>query len=183
LHVDYWDYLGWKDEFSSPLFSRRQEFYVQKFKLDSAYTPQMVVDGNAQFTGSNLGQAAKAITEAAKSPKAAIQISKAGDKLNIKITDLPEHDVATVFLAIAEDNLTSKVERGENKGKNLEHVSVVRELKGLSTINPPDKSFETETSVQINPGWKRENLKAIVFIQENKSRKILGAGRFSIDNN
>ncbi len=73
LHVDYWDRLGWKDEFSSPLFSQRQTVYAQRLNLDSTYTPQMIVDGRIQFVGSNLGEAGKAITEAAKSPKANIE--------------------------------------------------------------------------------------------------------------
>src|SRR5688500_5386821 len=51
LHVDYWNYLGWRDEFSSNAFSQRQNGYAKRFKLDSIYTPQMVVDGQKQFTG------------------------------------------------------------------------------------------------------------------------------------
>ena len=54
LHVDYWNNLGWRDEYSSPLYSQRQTVYVQKLKLDSTYTPQMIVDGRLQFVGSNL---------------------------------------------------------------------------------------------------------------------------------
>src|SRR5215203_5351918 len=59
FHVDYWDRLGWKDRFSSPLFSRRQEIYSQALKLDSSYTPQMIVNGESQFVGSDSGKAAK----------------------------------------------------------------------------------------------------------------------------
>src|SRR5580658_6565078 len=56
-HVDYWDTLGWKDRFSSPAFTERQSSYAHSFGLDSPYTPQMVVDGAAQFTGSDAHQA------------------------------------------------------------------------------------------------------------------------------
>src|SRR5258705_13165710 len=55
-HVDYWDRLGWKDRFSSPMFTRRQEGYARRFHLDSAYTPQAVIDGATQAVGSNAGQ-------------------------------------------------------------------------------------------------------------------------------
>lgn len=179
LHVDYWDYLGWKDEFSSALFTQRQQFYAQKLKLDSTYTPQMIVDGRTEFVGSNSGKAAKAITEAAKIQKGKIEIVQNGDKISVRIADLPEHETANVFLAIAENNLASNVVRGENKGLRLEHQSVVRELKSIGSLDATKKSAELETVLQFNQKWKRENLKIIVFVQENDSRKVLGAGRIS----
>lgn len=183
LHVDYWNYLGWKDEFSSPLFTQRQQFYVQKFKLASAYTPQMVVDGTAEFTGSDTGKAARAIAEAAKTPKGKVEIVEIGGKIKVKIADLPEHAAATVFLAVTEDNLATTVARGENSGRRLEHHSVVRDLKSIGTINSNEKSAEIETLLQLQPGWKRENLKIIVFAQENESRRVLGVGRIGFGKN
>ncbi len=175
LHVDYWDRLGWKDEFSSPLYSQRQTVYAQKLKLDSTYTPQMIVDGHTQFVGSNLGEAGKAITEAAKSPKANIEAAFNNENtLQIKIFAVPKHEAATVFLAIAEDNLSSKVKRGENTGKNLEHISVVRELKAIGKIEANSDRFEQEAAFTLKPEWKKENLKYVIFVQENESRRILG---------
>ena len=181
LHVDYWNNLAWKDEFSAPLFTQRQAFYVERLKLDSAYTPQMVVDGRTEFSGTDLGKAAKAITEAAKLPKANIEIVRLEDKLTVKISALPDHDVSNVFLAIAEDNLVTSVARGENSGKTLEHQSVVRELKSIRLLQRPEKSAEIETVLQINQNWKKENLKLIVFVQENESRKVLGVGRIAFE--
>ena len=177
FHVDYWDRLGWKDAYSSPLFTQRQEFYSEAFKLDSIYTPQMVVDGKTEFVGNDSGRAAKVITEAAKNQKGTVEIVKNEDKLTIKIADLPEHENTTVYLAIAEDNLVSNVARGENSGKTLEHQSVVRELKTVGILNSRQKTLEIETSLQLNSNWKRDNLKIIVFAQENGSRKILGVGK------
>jgi len=183
LHVDYWNYLGWKDEFSTPLFTQRQELYVEKLKVDSSYTPQMIVDGKIQFVGSDSGKAAKAITEAAKIQKGKIEIVKNNDKLTVKITDLPAHENSNVFLAIAEDKLVSNVGRGENAGKTLEHQSVVRELKSIETLNSQEKSAEIETILPLNQNWKKENLKIIVFVQENDSRRILGVGRITLEKN
>lgn len=178
LHVDYWNRLGWADEFSSPLYSQRQELYAQRFKQTDVYTPQMVVDGSEQFTGSDTGKATKAITEAAKAAKATIELSvAAGEKLKIKIFNLPEHENSTVFLAISEDGLISNVKRGENSGKTLEHVSVARELKAIGNVNAQDKAFEAETIFQIQPNWKKENLKLVVFVQGNANRKIYGVKR------
>jgi hypothetical protein len=137
----------------------------------------MIVDGRTQFTGTDLGKAAKAIDAAAKAQKAKIEIARNEDKLIVKITNLPDHETANIFLAIAEDNLFSNVARGENSGKRLEHQSVVRELKSIGTLKPQEKTAEIETFLTLSPVWKKENLKIVVFVQENESRKILGVGR------
>lgn len=175
LHVDYWNYLGWKDEFSQKQFSERQSGYAERFKLDSVYTPQMVVDGGTQFVGSNLDNANKAISDSAKNQKANIEISKATDKLAVKISGAPTHDGAYVWLAIAEDDLKTNVRRGENGGKTLDHVSVVREMKLLGNLAAADKTFEAETALQFSPAWKKENLKFVVFVQGKDSKKVFGA--------
>src|SRR6185369_5770966 len=101
----------------------------------------------------------------------------------VKIADLPDHEGSNIFLAITEDNLVSNVAKGENSGKKLEHQSVVRELKSIGTLNAPDKSGEIETTLQLKPNWKRENLKIVAFVQENASRRILGAGRILLEKN
>ena len=181
LHVDYWNYLGWRDEFSSPLFSQRQDLYGKKFKLESIYTPQMVVDGEAQFTGSDTNRAIVSAVEAAKKKKGNIEFARDDEKLKIIVKDLPEHADSTVFLAIAEDNLSSKVSRGENRGQKLEHVSVARALNSIGAVEGKKDnadftlSFQNELAAQKD--WKKENLKIIVFVQENESRRILAVGR------
>lgn len=174
LHVDYWDSPGWKDPFSSLAFSKRQDIYSQRFRADN-YTPQMIVDGSEAFVGSDAGRAQKAIANAAKAPKATIEIVRADDKLKIKITNAPAHENATVFLAVAESDLASSVRGGENSGRKLAHSSVVRELKSLGMMTAQQKDLEMESVVQMQPTWKKENLKLIVFAQENQTRRIFGA--------
>lgn len=177
FHVDYWNYLGWKDEFSSPAFGQRQGQYVQSFRLDSNYTPQMVVDGQTEFVGSHSDKASEAIVNAAKIRKGTVAASINADKLKVSITGLPKHENATVFLAIAEDGLATNVKRGENAGSNLQHTSVVRELKQLGSIGSETDSHTSEADIQISPAWKRENLKFVVFVQENSSKKVIAAGK------
>lgn len=179
FHVDYWDYIGWKDVFASPLFTKRQEIYSQKLKLDSTYTPQMIVDGKTQFVGSDAGKAANAIVNAAKDEKAKVEILLENNKFRIRISDIPKHENATVYLAISENNLASSVKKGENSGKKLEHSSVVRELKAIGNIAPEQSSFENEAVVEINKDWKKEDVKLVVFVQENESRKIIGVSRIN----
>ncbi|HXH70946.1 MAG TPA: DUF1223 domain-containing protein, partial [Pyrinomonadaceae bacterium] len=180
LHVDYWNSRSWNDEFSAPMFSRRQDIYGQIFKLDSIYTPQMIVDGQAQFAGTDLAKVQKAIIESAKNEKGKIELSTVSDargdtKLKAKISDLPKHEVSTVFLAVAEDNLVSN--RGESSGAKRIYTSVVRELKSLGFLTAEQKNLEIETFLQFQPNWKTENLKLVVFVQENASRKVFGIGK------
>lgn len=176
FHVDYWDSLGWKDPFASPLFTQRQRVYDRKFRTGSIYTPQMVVDGDIQFIGSKLDKAEKAITRSAVNAKALVALSFEGDTLNVDISNVPKIDAATVYLAIAEDGVGSDVRRGENAGRKLTHVAVTRSLTGLGRIEPGDSSFSSKTVVSTDPSWKRKNLKAVVFVQENHTRNVYGVG-------
>ncbi len=181
FHVDYWDYLGWKDKYASPLFSQRQRVYDRKFRTGKIYTPQMIVDGDIEFVGSRKKSAEKAIKKSVKNEKATVKLKLNKDKLIVKISELPEHKDATVYLAIAEDNLSTDIKRGENAGKNLTHLSVVRSLNALGRIMPNDKSFEAKKNLQIQKDWKKKNLKLVVFIQENRSRKVIGLNRISME--
>src|SRR5262245_43533606 len=73
-HVDYWNYIGWSDPFSSAAFSARQEAYSQAFGQERIYTPQMVVAGQAELVGTNMNKAREAIAKAAGSPKADVRV-------------------------------------------------------------------------------------------------------------
>jgi hypothetical protein len=140
----------------------------------------MVVDGNRQFVGGNLGEAQKAVTEAVKSPKAEIELAVSDDKLKVKISNLPAHSFANVFLAIAENDLSTDVKRGENGGKILTHTAVVRNFKTIGSITAEDKGFETETIFQTPAAWKRKNLKLVVFVQEEEKSKIIGVSQVKL---
>jgi hypothetical protein len=177
FHVDYWDYIGWKDVYAKREFTRRQENYAEAFRLSSNYTPQMVVDGSLEFVGNNSNKANDAIASSIKSQKGNVELTRTGDKLSIRITDLPKHSDSTVFLAIAEDNLSSDVKRGENSGSKLPHQAVVRELSATGLIASEQSSANFETSVNIKPDWKKQDVKFVVFVQENDSKKILGVNQ------
>lgn len=179
LHVDYWNSTKWRDVYSSPIFSRRQQLYSQALKINQNYTPQMIVDGQAEFTGNSLSKAQKAILDAGKTPKATIELSNENDKVKIKISNAPAHENATVFLAVTESNLVSN-RKGVKGEKFPEHVSVVRNLASLGMLTAQQANFELETALQIQPEWKRENLKLVIFVQENASRKIFGATRTNL---
>src|SRR5262245_5506117 len=187
-HVDYWNYIGWTDPFSSSAFSARQETYARAFgQQDNVYTPQMIVDGQTEFNGSAMNKAREAIAKAAGSPKADVRIvipetktQKDNQKvrLNVSVKNLPpvnRGDVAEVILAITEDNLSSNVSRGETSGRKLAHTAVVREMHALNRIDPTAKTFDSEKTMAIADGWKRDDLRVVVFVQERAHRRVLGA--------
>jgi hypothetical protein len=187
-HVDYWNYIGWSDPFSSAAFSARQETYARALgQQDSVYTPQMIVDGQAEFNGSAMNKAVEAIAKAARSPKADVRIvipetkdQKDNHKvrLSVSVKKLPpvdRGDVAEVILALTEDKLLSNVTRGENSGRKLAHTAVVREMSQLGRVDPATKAFDSEKTVAIADGWKRDDLRVVVFVQERAHRRVLGA--------
>ncbi len=193
-HVDYWNYIGWADPFSSADFSARQNEYARAFSRDGVYTPQMVVDGRAEFIGSDFSKARSAITTAAQSPKAQITITPAPNataansgavSFSVRVTDIPSvsaNDTVEVLLAVTENNLHSNVLRGENSGRKLNHTAVVRQLSVINnTSEQPAKTLTAESSVTIDRGWRRENLRAVVLVQERISRRVLGAAMIKLE--
>ena len=174
-HVDYWNHDGWTDQFSSAQFTDRQRHYVNDFALDSAYTPQMVVDGRAEFNGANGPKAAKAIAEAAAEPQVAISLSldPASPRLMVAVPASALTKKAEVVLAVTESNLTSQVKRGENGGRTLIHTGVVRTLKKIADLK--GDAYSSDERLNLDPAWKRGDLRAVVFVQEKNSRHIIGA--------
>jgi len=184
-HVDYWNHDGWVDPYSSPEWTSRQEEYVEKFKDEGPYTPQMIVDGQSQFVGNNERSVAQAIQEAARQAKTKISIAvetpamSDGERLEVRVGNVSgtsDREPADVWLAVTETYLKTAVKSGENAGRNLEHAAVVRYLHKIGAAQANGSSaFALNPQVKFKSSWKRANLKVAVFIQERKSLRILGA--------
>ncbi len=189
-HVDYWNYIGWADPFSSSAFSDRQRGYARALRLDSVYTPQMVVNGQAEFVGSDRNRASAAISRAAAAPHADVQLKPffstgASPRLDIRIESLPavrRGDTAEVMLAITEAGLQSNVSRGENAGRKLGHTAVVRQMRSLGTVNQ-GQAFAASPTIAIDSKWRANELSAVVFVQERTGRRVLGAASIGLDAN
>ena len=178
LHVDYWNNIGWKDPFSSAAFSARQRDYGQAFRLHSVYTPQMVVDGRTEFVGSDGSRAAEAIRRAAADPKAKVSVAVANGAAKIRV-DGASAKSADVMLAITEDGLSSNVRAGENAGRRLPHVAVVRTLRRVGGVDAKG-AYEGSSPLSLGKDWKRDELSAVVFVQERGARRVLGAGTCAV---
>ena len=180
FHVDYWDGLGWKDRFSSANFTQRQERYAQALKVDGPYTPEMVVNGAVEFVGNDAGRAQQAIRQEASQPEVAtVKISSPfAEHLDIQVKAPVSVGDAFVMLAITEDNLTTQVGSGENGGRTLHHAAVVRELRQVGTLH--DGGIEITVPLKLEKEWKRDDLRAVVFVQNGPSGKIQGAASVAL---
>jgi hypothetical protein len=191
-HVDYWNQQGWVDPYSSSDWTFRQQVYTSAFREEGPYTPQMVVNGRTPLVGSRAEQAVKAVQEAQSAPATEVKLAAAAagttsePHFTVSIGklrgQLSPGDSAEVWLAITESGLSSAVARGENAGRNLSHASVLRSLRHIGNADGRGEkdSFEGDASAKLNSKWKRENLTAVVLVQEKKSRRILGAASMKI---
>jgi hypothetical protein len=180
-HVDYWNRLGWTDPYSSADFTQRQSQYADALGLEGAYTPQMVIDGRAEFVGNDERRAREAIAQAAHLKKAFVHITrdeKTGSSshlsIAVRVEGLATAEPADAFLAVTEDRISNAVSRGENAGRQLTHSSLTRSSRALGEIKPGAASFSASTSLAIPADWRRENLRVVAYVQERKSRRILG---------
>ncbi len=185
-HVDYWNRLGWTDPFSSKQFSQRQNRYSTRWPL-RLYTPQAVIDGQVERTGNQGDLILEVVRAAAKERKAKISLEVEENRVSIRIARLPRPAAAAVLVAMVEDDLTTEVLQGENRGRRLAHVAVVRRLETIGSIKRDETSIKRdETSwsghadLAVEPDWNYENLRVVVFVQEKRSRKIVGAAQVSI---
>lgn len=134
FHVDYWDYIGWKDPFASPEFTRRQRDYQGSLGTRVVYTPQMVIDGQIDAVGSHRGEVRDAIVQAAMHPKIPITIDtlESGElQARIPAAEIKLADNAVIWLVRFDGKHETAVKRGENSGATLVNYNVVREIRQL----------------------------------------------------
>jgi hypothetical protein len=191
-HVDYWDYLGWRDPFSNAQFSKRQSDYGLMFKNNGIYTPQMIVNGRVEFVGNDPRLAEKEITASVGRPVATVRVStlsletpdrgKHVATVQLVVGDLPQtspKDELEVMLAVTETGLRSKPKDGENHNRELEHTGVVRTLVKAGRVEAP--GFAAKVKVPLDPSWKRSSLRVVAFVQERKSRIVWGAAQSTLE--
>jgi hypothetical protein len=181
-HVDYWDRLGWKDRFSSAALTGRQRVYADRFNNESIYTPQMVVDGRAEFVGSDAAAARKAIERSAAAAHGmlVLALGAAGPArvtVGVEARDLPpvsKGDRADIVVAVTEDGLQSAVNSGENRGRTLVHAAVVRQMTTIGEATGASASARAD--IALAPEWVRDRIKIVAFVQERRGRAVLASG-------
>ena len=183
-HVDYWDQLGWHDRFSSHQYTERQNRYGSRFNLNDVYTPQMVVDGAEQFVGNDAAQARRAIahsaTQSSKVPLSLSMPTLDGHHVSATISagtqsSLPKADL---YAALVDPFATTDVRNGENGGRRLQHVSVVRSLQrigNLQDLAPGPVKFNVNAPDNTVPG----DMRLVVFAQKAGQGPVLAVATIS----
>jgi len=179
FHVDYWNRLGWKDIFSEPAYSNRQNQYSSWLNA-SIYTPQVVINGQQEFVGSDENRLRSSITTALhKTNPAHLSINsiKENDR-NVSLHYQIEGKIAnnSLVLALIEKTATSKVLRGENEGRTLSHVQIVRNFQTISL----NEQSEGLCEIEIPAGLDNQRLEIIAFLQSRENGDITGATKVAI---
>lgn len=175
FHVDYWDYLGWRDRYADPAFSKRQRGYVRLLG-EPPYTPQMIVNGKAVLVGSDRARARQAIgealqTEAPLSLRVKTEKVSGGRVVIAYTVSGPRPDALHLNLGIVESGLNSRVTRGENAGRGLGHARVVRAFKTLTL----DARTEGRVALAFPNDLKPENAAIVIYAQDARAGRVLGA--------
>jgi hypothetical protein len=181
-HVDYWDSLGWPDPFSSPSATARQGTYAPLGRGN--YTPQVVVDGQAELVGSRAGALEAAIASAAERPHGRLDLEVArasgsgadGYRVTARARELPLGAArdAELVLAVVQDQARVAVPRGENGGRTLAHVGVARALRVLGPVPSSGAALQASlprlSAVAAPEG---SGFSVVAFVQERGSRRVL----------
>ncbi|MBM0279478.1 DUF1223 domain-containing protein [Micromonospora tarensis] len=174
FHVDYWDDLGWPDQFADAAYTARQEAYARALGTRGLYTPQMVVNGSVEFVGSDRRRAAGAIASALASPPAtslALSVAERGGQrvvLDYRVERPPERTVLNV--ALVQRGLESEIARGENAGRTLRQDNVVRAFVSVG-LDAEQGRVELATPSDLDPGGAA----VVGYVQEDGHRSVVGA--------
>jgi hypothetical protein len=181
FHVDYWNHLGWRDPYSSRAFSDRQRAYSEVLKSESIYTPQMVVGGIREFVGSDAAKAAQVIAEALQNAPAAtitLRVNSGFESqgnvqcaYTISGANQGAAQGAALYFALVHDEQPVSVKAGENAGRNLAHVGVVRSFVGVPQPNPSGGTAQ----LPFPSGVKKQGFRVIAFLQNPSTMKIFAA--------
>jgi len=178
-HVDYWNYIGWEDPFSNANYTKKQSFYNRKFRNNSNYTPQMVINGQEHFVGSNAtklnSKIGKYSTGRAANP---IDIVKAGlrnAQIAFDYAVVGYINDKTLRAVLVLDEKTTTVKRGENRNRTLKNSNIVVQEKYIDL-----KGNSGSGTIQI-PSWIDQNDKLqLMVLVENDNMDILGAAKMDL---
>ncbi|KMK67198.1 uncharacterized secreted protein [Puniceibacterium sp. IMCC21224] len=170
LHVDYWDYLGWKDEFAKAMFTKRQRGYARAMHSRSIYTPQMVINGKSNVVGNRSMDVAEVIkAHKSRRQKVHLTLARNGSGLSIR-ADAPKSVGPTeIQLVRYLPSATVQVGRGENAGKTITYTSIVSDWDVVGTWNGQGTYDKSVALGEAGP--------VVVLVQRPDHGAILAAAR------
>lgn len=174
-HVDYWNNSGWKDVFSSAEYSKRQSDYANWLNLGSVYTPQIVVNGHKEFVGSQESILRNEIKNKLNEAEVAL----------VQLKDLKKNKLAVNFnyhtervsqnidlqVALVQKSGQTYVKRGENGGRTLSHIQIVRKFKSYNVFGKSTGNINLDIPSEL----KNQKLEIIAFLQNKRNGQIVAA--------
>jgi hypothetical protein len=182
-HVTYWDHEGWRDPYSLDSVTERQRWYGDKFGLSQVYTPQAVVNGAVQVLGADQSKLVQAVSAAAADAHEAMTIENAawtGDGVSFTVRRggvAPDKSKQVLVAALAEDETETQVKRGENAGKTLHNVAVVRVLKEIGSGTEGVLNLKLPADDKSRKGPMR----LVVFMMDKRNGHVTGVAEQTVD--
>ncbi|NSL85604.1 DUF1223 domain-containing protein [Chitinophaga sp. Mgbs1] len=177
FHVDYWNRLGWKDPFSSPDFSFRQRHYRELLSIPTVYTPQLILNGKTVFKRSQEPLLRAAIQEglqATPGGELTLSVLPAGDSaLQVRYAYNGKTRRNNLLLTLVQRKAVSRITAGENNGRELTHINVVRKLENIDLKETSAGSY----TIALPEGVTATGCDVIGFVQQSKTGEIIAAGK------
>ncbi|MFZ1814956.1 MAG: DUF1223 domain-containing protein [Rhizobiaceae bacterium] len=173
-HVDYWDYLGWKDTFGSEQNSDRQRAYARSLGERQIYTPQAIINGRMHVVGSRSEAVNTALEEfegTANGIQVPIEVRQDGDTLKISVAATAQSADATLWMVYYDDHRDVDVERGENRGQKLAYTNIVRAVEMIGMV----KDRDIQTEFKLGELGRRGHDSCALILQKNTSEGTPGA--------
>lgn len=179
LHVDYWDYIGWKDNFANPEFSKRQREMAAVGHARGVYTPQIAINGRdtrSWLSESRFKSEVASITRMPAKAEIRLAVNSPTPKSVQVSTNIKTAEAGpfVYYLALQENNLQSTVNAGENRGEVLRHDYVVRQWLGPFKVVADGKTSASH-EIQLHPAWKQPDISVVAFVQSSTTGEILQA--------
>ncbi|WP_246044041.1 DUF1223 domain-containing protein [Ruegeria sediminis] len=172
LHVDYWDYIGWKDLFADPAHTLRQKAYAREGGRTMIYTPQMIVNGQDDIAGAD-GLALMDLIDAHRSEAAEVSLraDRAGGQIGVEVRplDLPHGDSYDVQVVQYSPLRHAEIKRGELAGRKLDYANVVESWQVLGQWNGAEAQTYSATL--------KSDLPAVILVQRAGQGPIIAAAR------
>lgn len=180
FHVDYWNDLGWNDPYAKAEYGVRQRVAVRRQNGRAVYTPQLVLNGRDFRRGiahETLLEQVNAINRDPARARIRLRlVNTPSDSLavsgSVSVPDVPYRYRAQAYLALYENDLSTDVKAGENRGKRLRHDFVVREMAGPYAIDR-NGSASWDHRFRLGAGWKPGHLHVAVFVQNDVTGEVL----------
>jgi hypothetical protein len=163
LHVDYWDYLGWKDIFGQPAHSRRQRAYAAADRKRSIYTPQMIIGGVDRVVGSDLAEVEKGIeAHLPLPPRAMVDLTRDGDKVRLRVApaDVNGAGAAEIHVVRYVPEAVVTIDSGENAGHVITYTNIVTDWLTIARwdgVTPAELTFEAPGTEPVAVLVQREH--------------------------